>query len=115
MVTLYGLPNCDTCRKAQKLLQAEGVEFHFHDLRKDGLDRAMLDRWLAAVGGDALVNRRSTTWRNLSEAERAMAGGDGVAELLLANPTLVKRPILETGERCLVGFREQDYRQLPRT
>ena len=94
--TLYGIPNCDTVKRARAWLDAHGVAYRFHDLKKDGVPQAALDRWLAAPGWDALVNRRGTTWRKLDEATR-----DGVTDaasartVLLANPSLVKRPVVE--------------------
>ncbi|MCC5812391.1 MAG: Spx/MgsR family RNA polymerase-binding regulatory protein [Ectothiorhodospiraceae bacterium] len=111
MTTLYGISNCDTCRKARAYLDSLDVEYRFHDLRKDGLERDLLERWLEKLGPDTLVNRRSTTWRGLGEDEKRRADGTGLPDLLLAHPTLVKRPILDTGDTCLAGFREETYRQ----
>lgn len=103
-VTLYGLRNCDSCRKALRWLEAEHVDHRFHDLRADGLERAMVERWLASPLAARLVNRRSTTWRQLSDAQRA-ADGAALVELLLAHPTLVKRPVFERGGEVLaLGF-----------
>ena len=103
-VTLYGLRNCDSCRKALRWLESEGVAHHFHDLRADGLERARVERWLASPLSDRLLNRRSTTWRQLSDAQRA-AAGEALVELLLAHPTLVKRPVIERGGEVLgLGF-----------
>ena len=103
-VTVFGLRNCDTCRKALRWLEGEGVEHHFHDLRADGLERARVGRWLASPQADRLVNRRSTTWRSLDESRRA-AQGDALLDLLLEHPTLIKRPVFERrGEVLAVGF-----------
>ena len=104
MITVYGIKNCDTCRKALKWLAAEGIEHRFHDFRVDGLDAASLSGWVKAAGWEKLLNRRGTTWRNLSDAEK-----DGVDEakaeaLMEGNPTLIKRPVFETGGEVLVGF-----------
>ena len=93
MLTLYGIPNCDTCRKARSFLEQEGVDYRFHDLREDGLDRAMVERWVAAAGLDALLNRRSTTWRQLPAGDRDQLTESAAIELMLAHPTLVKRPV----------------------
>ncbi len=112
MTTLYGISNCDTCRKARKFLDGAGVSYRFHDLRQDGLSSEQVHRWLAAVGADALVNRRSTTWRGLSETDRSRIANDSVADLLLSHPTLIKRPVLETGNTVHVGFRDADYQAL---
>ncbi len=112
MNTLYGISNCDSCRKARKFLDGAGVSYQFHDLRQAGVTAEQVHRWLNAVGPEALVNRRSTTWRGLSEADRARAGHNSVADLLLAHPTLIKRPVLEAANTVHVGFREADYRAL---
>lgn len=94
MITVYGIRQCDRCRKTLRDLEGEGVAHRFHDLRADGLDAERLQTWLASDFAEKLVNRRSTTWRGLSEAEKA-AEGDAVLDLLLAHPTLVKRPLIE--------------------
>ena len=100
----YGLKNCDTCKKAQKALTAADKDFDVVDVRADGVPAAMLAEWVAAVGVDALVNRRSTTWRGLSDAEKAKADDTGAAALLAAHPTLMKRPVIVTGDNVHVGW-----------
>lgn len=105
MITLYGIGTCDTCRKAMKALDAAGRAYSFVDLRADADMTALAPEWIAAVGTDALVNRKSTTWRSLSDADKAKAETDaGAAELLAAQPTLVKRPVIETGGDVFVGW-----------
>ncbi len=102
---LYGIKSCDSCRKARKWLDEQGRAPAWHDLREDGIDADTIDRWLAAVGTETLVNRRSTTWRGLDEDERARAMDENTAASLLAQqPTLIKRPVIESGGRILVGF-----------
>ncbi|SEO54698.1 arsenate reductase [Aquisalimonas asiatica] len=108
MATVYGIKSCDTCRKALKWLEHAGVEATFHDFRRDGVPAA-LDNWLTQLGAAELVNRRSTTWRQLDEQQRQRADTDAAA-LLREQPTLIRRPVLETGDRVVVGFREADYR-----
>ncbi|WP_338063092.1 Spx/MgsR family RNA polymerase-binding regulatory protein [Wenzhouxiangella limi] len=104
-LTVYGIKSCDTCRKALKWLEAHERAYRWHDLRADGVEIEQLQRWLAAVGAQALINRRSTTWRALSEAERLRAGDpEQAAGLLQANPTLIKRPVFESEGRVQVGF-----------
>jgi arsenate reductase (glutaredoxin) len=103
MITLYGIPNCDTCRKARKWLDAEGVAHTFHDFRKDGLDAEPVAAWSEELGLDTLVNRRGTTWRHLSEDQKARLDTEPTA-LLVENPTLLKRPVVDLGDRRLVGF-----------
>ena len=104
MITVTGLKNCDTCRNAMKWLKAEGVEAKLHDLRADGLDGAALDRWIAAVGWETLLNRRGTTWRGLSDADKADVDGAKARALMLAHPALIKRPVFEMEGRVLVGM-----------
>ncbi len=100
---LYGIPNCDKVRAARRWLEQKGVPFRFHDLRQDGVDEALLRHWLERVDLAELVNRRSTTWRQLSEADRAaILSGD--LTLLAQHPTLIRRPVLVCGDRLLVGF-----------
>jgi arsenate reductase len=106
MITVYGIRNCDTCRKAIKWLEAEGIGARLHDVRVDGLEPAWLDAWIGVLGWEALLNRRGTTWRKLPAAET-----DGVDEararaLMLAHPTLIKRPVFDLGGRYLVGFKD---------
>lgn len=102
---VYGLKNCDTCRKTRKWLAAEGVAHDFVDVRADGVEAADIERWAAAVGWESLINRRGATWRGLSEQDRAAAlGGEGAPGLVAAQPALVKRPVFENGPRVLVGF-----------
>ena len=103
-VTVYGLANCDTCRKARKWLASEGVAHRFHDVRADGLDPAALDAWIAAVGWEVLLNRRGTTWRGLPAAETAGIDGPRARDLMLRHPALVKRPVFDTAGRIIVGF-----------
>lgn len=107
MIEIYGIGNCDTCRKARKWLDQSGRDHRWHDLRADGIDESTLGRWIDLAGLEALVNRRSTTWRGLDDAERARAMDDGTAPSLLAShPTLIKRPVIDLGERVLVGFND---------
>lgn len=107
MMEVYGIGNCDTCRKARKWLEKSGYDYRWHDLRADGIDAPMLVNWIDSLGLDALVNRRSTTWRGLDEAERQLAMGIDTAPALLASyPTLIKRPVFDLGERVLVGFND---------
>lgn len=102
-LTVYGIRQCDTCRKALKWLEAAGVAHRFHDLRVDGLDAEKLQRWLVSDFADRLINRRSTTWRQLDASQQA-ATGKAQLSLLLDHPTLIKRPVFETDELIAVGF-----------
>lgn len=104
MITIYGIPNCDTCRKARKWLDQAGIEHRFHDFRKNGLSADQVAAWAGEIGLDVLVNRRGTTWRALSDDQKARLDGDDAAALLEENPTLLKRPVIDLGDRRLVGF-----------
>ena len=110
MTTLYGIKNCDTVKKARKWLEQQQIDYGFHDFRADGVTLAQIQTWHAELG-DALINRRSTTWKQLTDAERSQAESQPAA-LLLANPTLIKRPLLDTGKQRLCGFRADDYAEL---
>ena len=110
---VFGIPNCDQVRKARAWLQSAGVAYRFHDFRVDGLQASHLAVWMRHVPWDALLNRRGTTWRRLDEARRATVTDQRSAiELMLAEPTLVKRPVLQYDQRILVGFSEPLYSAL---
>lgn len=112
MIVIYGLRNCDSCRKALNLMQETGAAHRFHDLRGDGLPPERLARWLEAVGWETLVNRRSTTWRGLPEAEKVGLDAAGAGRLLARHPTLVKRPVIEAGGAVIVGLGPAELRAL---
>lgn len=101
---LYGLKNCDTCKKALKSLESAGKTVEFVDIRAEADLAAKVPVWLEAAG-DKLINKASTTWRNLSDEEKAGAES-GPAALLIANPTLIKRPVIEAGGEILVGWKK---------
>lgn len=110
-ITVFGIPNCDQVRKARAWLQAAGVEYRFHDFRAQGLSPDLLAEWLRHVPWDSLLNRRGTTWRRLEESRRQSVTDQlSASELMLAEPTLVKRPVLQQGQKMLVGFSEPLYR-----
>jgi len=108
-ITLYGLGSCDTTRAARKWLAANGVVHSFHDVREDGLTRALVEGWVKALGWEKVLNKASTTWRELPEKEKASADGNKAVALLLAHPTLVKRPVLDRGGELLLGFKPESY------
>lgn len=96
MITLYGIPNCDTVKKARTWLNSHGIEYRFHDFKKDGVPANELTRWLDALGWEAVINRRGTTWRGLDEATRAaVTGPDTARDVALAHPSVIKRPIVD--------------------
>jgi arsenate reductase (glutaredoxin) len=112
MTTLVGIKNCDSVKKARKWLEANAINYTFHDLREQGVERASLEQWLDAVGLELLLNRRSTTWKQLSEAERSDVDRDKALTLMLANPTLIKRPVLIAGKVIHVGFKNTEYKSI---
>jgi len=104
VITLYGLKNCDTCRKAMKWLAAKGIAHRLHDVRADGVTDDQISAWTSALGWEALLNRRSTTWRQIPEAEREGLDEARAVALMAKHPTLIKRPVIDTGSKTLVGF-----------
>ncbi len=108
--TLYGIPNCDTVKKARTWLASEGHAFDFHDFKKQGLERATVAAWLEQLDWEVLVNRKGTTWRNLTDAQKAaVTNKAGALEAILQNPSLVKRPVLEGAGKLAVGFKPEQY------
>jgi len=112
MITVYGIKNCDTVRKALKWLEAGGIQHAFHDFRADGLDAATVQRWVDAKGWESVLNKRSTTWKQLDDATKAGLDGDGAVALMVAHPTLVKRPVFELENTILQGFTDDVRAQL---
>ena len=112
MLTLYGIPSCDTCRKARKWLTENNREHTFHDLRQDGLDIQMLDRWARTLEWQKLLNTRSLTWRKIPEVDRAGMTKNRAMALMIEQPTLVKRPVLECEEFVAVGFSAANYEKI---
>jgi Spx/MgsR family transcriptional regulator len=110
--TLYGIPNCDTVKRARAWLDEHGVAYRFHDFKKQGVPEAELDRWLKAPGWEALVNRRGTTWRKLDDATRAsVVDAASARAVLLANPSLIKRPVVQwsSSPDVTTGFDAEDW------
>lgn len=107
--TIYGIRNCDTMKKARAWLDGRGVAYAFHDYRVDGLDPATLSGWVGRVGWETLLNRAGTTFRGLPEAERQPLDEARAVALMLRQPAMIKRPVLEIGDRLLVGFRPAEY------
>jgi arsenate reductase (glutaredoxin) len=107
--TLYGIKNCDTMKKARAWLDARGVSYAFHDYKAQGIDRAQLEGWARAVGWETLLNRAGTTFRKLPETERAHLDEGKALALMLDQPSMIKRPVLDLGGRILVGFRPEQY------
>ncbi len=104
MITIFGLRNCDSCKKARAWLDETGLKYRFHDFRQDGLPDGALANWCNVVGWEPLLNRRSTTWRGLDEADRSDLDAVKARQLMETHPTLIKRPVFETAGTVLVGF-----------
>ena len=109
MTVVYGIKNCDKCRAALKWFDKQAIDYRFHDVRTDGLSKKQVKSWLNKAGSE-LVNKRSTTWRSLSDSERTQIESTGAVELLLEHPTLIKRPLIEDGAELLVGYDEPAWR-----
>ncbi|MGV6818221.1 MAG: ArsC family reductase [Thiotrichales bacterium] len=106
MTTLYGIKNCDTIRKARRWLADHDIDYEFHDFRSDGVDATQLQSWAAELGWETLLNRRGTTWRKLPEAQREGIDEKRAIALMVEHPAMIKRPVLDLGDRRIVGFKE---------
>lgn len=109
LVTLYGLKVCDTTRAARKWLDAAGITYTFHDVREDGLTKALVENWVKQLGWEKVLNKSSTTWRELPGEDKATIDSRKAVALMLAHPTLVKRPVLDHGGQLALGFRPETY------
>ncbi len=108
---VHGIPNCDQIKKARAWLEARSITYRFHDFKREGLNPALLDEWVRHLRWETLLNRKGTTWRKLPEAQRPQDEAGAVA-LMLAQPSVIKRPILAVEKRLLVGFSEAEYSKL---
>jgi arsenate reductase (glutaredoxin) len=109
MTTLYGIKNCDTMKKARAWLDARKVAYAFHDYKACGIDKATLDSWVGKVGWETLLNRAGTTFRKLPDADRDSLTEKKAVGLMLAQPSMIKRPVLDNGGRLTVGFKPEVY------
>jgi arsenate reductase (glutaredoxin) len=105
--TVYGIPNCDTVKKARVWLEARGVSYAFHDYKRAGIDAVALNRWADAVGWEVLLNRAGTTFKKLPDADRAGIDRAKATALMVANPSMIKRPVVEGAGLLLVGFKPE--------
>ena len=110
--TLYGIRNCDTMKKARAWLDRQGVPYRFHDYKAEGIERSRLDRWASTVGWEVLLNRAGTTFRKLPERQKEGLNKERAIALMLDQPSMIRRPVLEAGGRLLVGFKPEQYATL---
>ena len=110
-VELYGIKACDTMKKARAWLQAQDIDYAFHDYKVEGVERARLQAWVERLGWESVLNRSGTTFRKLDDADRRDLDAAKAVELMLAQPSMIKRPIAEAGETLLAGFRPDAYAQ----
>jgi len=108
-ITLYGIKACDTMKKARTWLDGHGVEYRFHDYKAEGIDRARLEAWVKVLGWETVLNRAGTTFRKLSDVDKQGLTGKKAVALMLAQSSMIKRPVLDTGRKLLVGFKPEAY------
>ncbi|NRA24299.1 MAG: ArsC family reductase [Oleispira sp.] len=112
MITMFGIKNCDTIKKARKWLETEGIEYQFHDYKKDGLSPEMLTDWVKDLGYEALVNKRGTTWRKLPDDIKDSIDEASAIEIMLENTSIIKRPLLsDDANNKLLGFKAEQYQE----
>jgi Spx/MgsR family transcriptional regulator len=114
MLKIYGIKNCNSMKKAFDLVSSLGLTYEFHDYKKQGIDANTVKTWLDAKGQDVILNKKGTTWRKLSEAEQqhALLNEDNLIEALTTHTSLIKRPVIDTGDGFIVGFNEDEIRAL---
>ena len=111
-VTIYGIANCDTMKKARAWLSQNGIDFVFHDYRKQGLDAEQLSRWIDTLGWQDMLNRRGTTWRKIADADKASIDRESAIQIMLDNPAIIKRPLLAIDDHLHLGFSDSQYSDL---
>ena len=111
-VTIYGIKNCDTMKKARAFLDKKTIAYDFHDYKTQGVDKAKLEGWAKKAGWETLLNRAGTTFRKLPDGDKANITEKKAIALMLAQPSMIKRPVLESGSKLLVGFRPEEYGKL---
>ena len=111
-VTLYGIKNCDTVKKARKWLDANSVPYTFHDFRVDGINKTLVNSFLKQIDIETLINKRGTTWRKLSDEEKEIKNKAQAIALMVENPAIIKRPVLEVKKEIFVGFSDESYKSI---
>lgn len=112
MIKIYGIPNCDTMKKARRWLEANGIEYDVHDYKKLGVPEKNLKNWVKQTGWETILNKRGTTWRKLDDEVKDNIDEAAAIQVMLNNPSIIKRPVLESGKLLLVGFNEDRYKRL---
>ncbi|MEP6674909.1 MAG: ArsC family reductase [Ferruginibacter sp.] len=113
MIKLYGIPNCDTTKKAMTWLHKNKLAFSFHDYKTQGIEKTKLQGWIKTAGLEKIFNKKSTTWRELPESEQEKVNDPAAAiQIMLEHNSIIKRPILENGKQLIVGFNEKEYQTL---
>ncbi len=112
MITVFGIKNCDTIKKALKWLTEQSVGHQFHDFRKDGLTRGLLENWAEELGVDILLNKRGTTWRKLPDSQKDDLSDNEIIDLLVEFPAMIKRPVFDFGDKRRVGFSKKDQGEI---
>ncbi|MEH6445472.1 MAG: ArsC family reductase [Oceanospirillaceae bacterium] len=111
-IVLYGIKNCDTIKKAKKWLESQSIDYRFHDYRVDGIDRALMDEFLTTQSWEVLLNKRGTTWRQLSDGIKNNIDEQKAIELMLEQPAMIKRPVITTPNSVMVGFKADQYQAI---
>lgn len=106
---IYGIKNCDTMKKAFKWLDEQGIDYQFHDYKKEGLNEALAKQWLEELGYEQLINKRGTTWRKLDDTVKNNLTNETALSLMLENSSIIKRPLLDTGNQRYLGFKPELY------
>jgi arsenate reductase (glutaredoxin) len=112
MLTMYGIPNCDTIKKARAWLDGQKAEYVFHDYKKAGIDKTRLEGWVKQAGWETLLNRAGTTFKKLPDADKEKLTEKKAVALMLAQPSMIKRPVLEKKGKIIVGFKPEEYAKL---
>lgn len=112
MTTMYGIKNCDTIKKARTWLERQGVAYGFHDYKAEGIDKPVLEAWAKKLGWDVLLNKAGTTFKKLPDADKANLTESKAIALMLAQPSMIKRPVLEAKGKLTVGFKPDEYKKL---
>jgi len=112
MIKIFGIPNCDTMKKARKWLEDNNLDYEFHDYKKQGVPEKSLKQWVKNAGWETVLNRRGTTWRKLDDEIKNNIDEASSIQVMLDNPSTIKRPVLEREDTLIIGFKEDDYKTL---